>query len=70
VILKKKVSVEGFTDFIGIGRGRAKKQAQTNAALAFCDHLLRTGKLNKSDLPPNVTRLLKNICKILLYPII
>lgn len=40
--------------FIGHGIGKAKKQAQTNAALNFLDHLVKADKIDKKDIPQNI----------------
>ena len=37
--------------YLGVGNSTNKKDAQTNAALDFCQYLVRIGSLNQSDLP-------------------
>jgi hypothetical protein len=37
-----------------MGNSTSKKDAQANAALDFCQFLIRSGFLNKNDLPKNV----------------
>lgn len=44
------VRVEGY-NYVGVGNSTNKKDAQSNAALDFCQYLVRTGNLNQNDLP-------------------
>jgi hypothetical protein len=47
----------GSYNYIGIGNSTNKKDAQSNAALDFCQFLVRSGSLNQNDLPmANVIR--------------
>lgn len=46
----KKLRVDGYS-YIGAGNSTNKKDAQTNAALDFCQYLVRMGSLNQNDLP-------------------
>ncbi len=41
----------GSLSYIGIGNSTNKKDAQSNAALDFCQFLVRSGQLNQADLP-------------------
>lgn len=36
---------------MGAGNSTSKKEAQTNAALDFCQYLVRSGVIKQSDLP-------------------
>jgi hypothetical protein len=38
-------------NYVGVGNSTNKKDAQGNAALDFCQFLVRTGCLNQNDLP-------------------
>ncbi len=42
--------MDGY-DYIGIGNSTSKKDSQTNAALDFCQFLIRAGHLNQNDVP-------------------
>lgn len=41
---------------MGAGNSTSKKDSQTNAALDFCQYLVRTGNLNQQDLPKRVSK--------------
>ncbi|RNA19714.1 ATP-dependent RNA helicase A-like isoform X1 [Brachionus plicatilis] len=47
---KCECRTDGF-DYVGIGNSTNKKDAQTNAALDFCQFLVRSGLINQNDLP-------------------
>merc|ERR1712127_60618 len=47
---KCDLRVKGF-NYVGIGNSTNKKDSQTNAALDFCQFLVRVGHLNQQDLP-------------------
>lgn len=47
---KCECKADGF-NYIGIGNSTNKKDAQSNAALDFCQFLVRSGFVNKNDLP-------------------
>ncbi|CAF0903640.1 unnamed protein product [Brachionus calyciflorus] len=47
---KCECQVDGFS-YIGVGNSTNKKDSQANAALDFCQFLVRTGHLNQNDLP-------------------
>lgn len=64
--MKIKAIVNGFK-FIGHGKGKAKKQAQTNAALDFLDHLVRSDKIDKIDVPLNVMKALETKIEKLIH---
>ena len=53
LIQKIKLRVDSF-NFTGMGNSTSKKDAQSNAALDFCQFLIRSGFLNENDLPKNV----------------
>ena len=50
---KSEVRVDGFA-YIGIGNSTSKKDSQSNAALDFCQFLVRSGMLNQKDIPAMV----------------
>lgn len=45
--------MEGF-NYVGAGNSTNKKDSQSNAALDFCQFLVRSGNLNQQDLPKMV----------------
>lgn len=47
------VTAAGY-DYTGLGKGKNKKIAQTNAAFDFCQYLIKYGHLSRSDLPHNI----------------
>lgn len=42
--------VDGY-NYIAVGNSTNKKDSQSNAALDFCQFLIRSGHLNQNDLP-------------------
>ena len=53
---KCEVRVAGIS-YVGIGNSVNKKDASTNAALDFCNHLVREGKMQAKEVPSlNVSR--------------
>ena len=50
---KCEVRAEGFA-YTGVGNSTSKKDAQSNAALDFCQFLVRSGMVNQNDLPAMV----------------
>lgn len=47
---KCEVRAEGYA-YTGVGNSTSKKDAQSNAALDFCQFLVRGGMVNQNDLP-------------------
>lgn len=52
---KCELRVNGY-NYTGAGNSTSKKDSQTNAALDFCQFLVRTGNLKQSDLPKVVSQ--------------
>ena len=47
---KCELRVGGF-NYVGAGNSTSKKDSQTNAALDFCQYLVRTGNLSQNEIP-------------------
>ena len=58
--------IPGF-DYVAAGNSANKKDAQTNAAKDMVQYLVRTGRMNASEVPEFMPVSIDKICYIFLY---